>query len=113
MILTSHKEYKRTVTISKRIFNFDDCYAELLQDKMLYLMKAIQDKFKEEISNEIFYLNIKRISYELTPVRVFCHCFFFFFFAVEEIDLLIIVQFAVEFLLIIAMLQEKLTGRLL
>ena len=79
MKLTSHKEYKRTVTISKRIFNFDDCYAEFLQNKMLDLMKAIQDKFKEEIGNVIFsiiYLKIKRISYELTPFRVFCHCFF-------------------------------------
>ena len=54
MILTSHEEYKRTVTISKRMFNFDDCYAEFLQVKMLDLMKTIQDKFKEEISNEIF-----------------------------------------------------------
>ena len=42
MILTSHK---------KRIFNFDDCYAGFLQEKMLDLMKAIQDKFKEQISN--------------------------------------------------------------
>ena len=70
MILTSHKEFKQTVTISKRIFNFDDRYAEFLQDKMLDLMKSIQDKFKEEINNEIFsiiYLKIKRISYELTP----------------------------------------------
>ena len=75
-------------------------------------MKAIQDKFKEEISNEIFsiiYLKIKRISYKVTPFRVFCHCFF----AVEEADLLILVQFAVEFLLTIAMLQEKWTAHLL
>ena len=83
MLLTSHKEYKQTVTMSKRIFNFDDFCAEFLQDKIFDLMKAIQDKFKEERSNEIFsiiYLRIKRISYELTPFRVFCYCFFFLFF---------------------------------
>ena len=46
---------------------------------MLDLMKAIQDKFKEKTSSEIFSiisLKIKRISYELTPFKVFCHCFF-------------------------------------
>ena len=97
MLLTSHKEYKQTVTISKRIFNFDYCYAEFLQDKMLDLMKTIQDKFKKEISNEIFsiiYLRIKRVSSKLTPFRVFCLFFFFFLlFAVEEVDLLILKNF--------------------
>ena len=46
---------------------------------MLDLMKAIQDKFKEETSSEIFSiisLKIKRISYELTPFKVLCYCFF-------------------------------------
>ena len=41
MILTAHKEFKRTVSVSKRVFNFDDYYAEFLQDKILDLMKAI------------------------------------------------------------------------
>ena len=86
MILKAHKEFKRTVSASKRIFNFDYYYAEFLQDKILDLMKTIQDKFEEEISSEIFpitSLKIKIISYEFTPCRVFCHCFFFFFFAAE------------------------------
>ena len=43
MILTSHKQYKRTVTTAKRIFNFDDYYVEFLQNQMLNLMKSIQD----------------------------------------------------------------------
>ena len=46
---------------------------------MLDLMKSIQDKFKEETSSEIFSiisLKIKRISYELTPFKVLCYCFF-------------------------------------
>ena len=41
MILTAHKEFIRTVSVSKRFFNFDDYYAEFLQDKILDLMKAI------------------------------------------------------------------------
>ena len=41
MILTAHKEFKRTVSVSKGVFNFDDYYAEFLQDKILDLMKAI------------------------------------------------------------------------
>ena len=46
---------------------------------MLDLRKAIQDKFKEEISSEIFsviFLKIKRISYKLAPFKVFCHWIF-------------------------------------
>ena len=44
MISAAHKEFKWTVSASKRIFNFDDCYAEILRDKKLDLTKAIQDK---------------------------------------------------------------------
>ena len=80
MILAPHKEYKQTVSASKRIFNFDDYHAKCLQDRKLDLMKAIQNKFKEAISNEIFSitdLKTKIISYELTPLKVFCHFFFF------------------------------------
>ena len=68
MILTSHKEYKRTVTTSKHIFDFDDCYVEFLQNQMLDLMKPIQEKFKEEICNDIssiIYLKVKRIPTNL------------------------------------------------
>ena len=69
----------------------------------------------EEISSEIFSiitLKIKRILYELTPFKVFCHCFFFFFFffaaaAADETNLLILVQFAAEFFLTITMLQNE------
>ena len=43
VILTTHKEFKGTVSASKGVFNFDDCYADFLQDKILDLMKAIQD----------------------------------------------------------------------
>ena len=112
MILKSHREYKRTATISNPMFNFGDCYAEILEDKMLDLMKAIQDKFKEEISNEIFsiiYLKIKEFPTNLYHSGFFVNVFF----AVEESDLLILVQFAIEFLLTIAMLQENVTVRLL
>ena len=73
---------------------------------MTDLMNTIQNKFKEEISSEIFSiidLLIKEISYELTPFKGFCHCFF----VVDEVDLLILVQFVAEFLLTIVMLQEK------
>ena len=90
MILTPHKEYKRTVSASKRTFNFDEYHAKCLQDQKFDSMKAIQNKFKEEISNKIFSitdLKIKIISYELTPVKAFCQFFFFFFFAAEESDL--------------------------
>ena len=83
MILTPHKEYKRTVSASKRTFNFDEYHAKCLQDQKFDSMKAIQNKFKEEISNKIFSitdLKIKIISYELTPVKAFCQFFFFFFF---------------------------------
>ena len=79
IILTAHKEFKRTVTFSKRIFNFDDYYTEFLQNQMFDLMDDILKQFKEEINSEIFSvisLNIKRNSYELTPFKVFCHCFF-------------------------------------
>ena len=63
MILTAHEEYKRTVSTSKRIFNFDDYYDEFLQNQILDLMKAIQNKFKEGISIfSIIDLKIKRIS---------------------------------------------------
>ena len=79
MITTVRKKFRRTVSISKRIFNFDDYYTDFLHNQMLDLKVDIQKKFKEEISSEIFsiiFLKIKRISYELTPFRVFCHCFF-------------------------------------
>ena len=63
MILTAHEEYKRTVSTSKRTFNFDDYYDEFLQNQILDLMKAIQNKFKEGISIfSIIDLKIKRIS---------------------------------------------------
>ena len=79
MITTVRKKFRRTVSISKRIFNFDDYYTDFLHNQMLDLKVDIQKKFKEEISSEIFsiiFLKIKRISYELTPFRVFCHwCF--------------------------------------
>ena len=63
MILTAHEEYKRTVSTSKHIFNFDDYYDEFLQKQILDLMTAIQNKFKEGISIfSIIDLKIKRIS---------------------------------------------------
>ena len=68
------REYKRTASASKHIFNFDDYYVEFLQNQMLDLMKAIQNKFKEGISSEIFSiidLKMKRISKKLTPFKVF------------------------------------------
>ena len=48
MILTTHKEFKGTVSASKGVFNFDDCYADFLQDKILDLMKAIQVNLKKK-----------------------------------------------------------------
>ena len=81
MILTTYKDYKWTVSISKCIFNFDDYYTEfLLNAQMFDSKKAIQNKFKEEeIKDEIFPtidLKTKIISSEFTPFKVFCHCFF-------------------------------------
>ena len=67
MILTTYREYKQTLSISKRIFNFDDYYTAFLQTQMLDLKKTVQNKFKEkEIRDEIFSiidLKIKRISF--------------------------------------------------
>ena len=48
MILSAHKDCKRTVTISKRIFNFDNFYIEFLQTQLKDLTMKIQNKFKEE-----------------------------------------------------------------
>ena len=97
--------------------------ATLNVHKTKYLFnESHPSKFKEKISNKIFsitYLKIKRISYKLTPFRVFLPLFFYFclfiylFIAVEEANLLILVQFLAESLLTIAVLQEKLTVRLL
>ena len=44
MILTPPKEFKRIVSTSKRIFNFDDYYVKLLRDQMLDLKANIQKK---------------------------------------------------------------------
>ena len=42
MILTSHKEFKRTVSTSKCIFNFDNYYTEFLRNQILDLKEAIK-----------------------------------------------------------------------
>ena len=58
IILTNYREYKQTLSISKRTFNFDDYYTEFLQTQMLDLKKAVQNKFKEkEIRDEFFFNN--------------------------------------------------------
>ena len=87
MILTTHKEFKGTVSASKGVFNFDDCYADFLQDKTLDLMKAIQDKFKEEISSDFFFnhhLNDKKNFLRVYTIQGFWSLFFF---AAKEADL--------------------------
>ena len=66
MILPAHKDCKRTVTISKHIFNFDDFYIAFLQIQLKDLTIKIQNKFREEeFGAETFSkidLKIKRIS---------------------------------------------------
>ena len=58
MILTNYREYKQTLSILKRTFNFDDYYTEFLQTQMLDLKKAVQNKFKgKEIRDEFFFNN--------------------------------------------------------
>ena len=44
MITTTHKKYRRTVSISKRVFNFDEYYTEFLHNQMLDLKVDIQKK---------------------------------------------------------------------
>ena len=48
MITTAHKKFRRTVSISNPIFNFDDYYNEFLHNQMLDLKADIKKKFKEE-----------------------------------------------------------------
>lgn len=74
---------------------------------MFYLMDNIQNKFKKEITGEIFSVISLKITEFLTsfcPIRFFVTVFFF---TAEEADLLILVQFVAGFLLTIATFQEK------
>ena len=48
MTKTAHKKFRQTVSISKRLFNFDDYYTEFLHNQMLDLKVDIQKKCKEK-----------------------------------------------------------------
>ena len=66
-------------SFSKRIIKFDEYYNEFLQNWLLDLQSSHHKKFNEELSSDIFsVINIKiqNISYELTPFKLFCYCFF-------------------------------------
>ena len=79
LISKAHKKFTETVTFSRRIIKFDDYYTEFLQNSPLDLEPSLHKKFNEELSSGIFSIisfKIKKISYELTPFKVFCHCFF-------------------------------------
>ena len=79
LISKAHKKFRQTITFSKRIFNFDGYYTEFLQNQLLNVKAKLHKKFNEELSSAIFSIisvKMKKSSYELTPFRVFCHCFF-------------------------------------
>ena len=87
LISKVHIKFTETITFSKRIIKFDDYYTEFLQNQLLDLESSLYKKFNEELSSNIFSIinnKIKKISYELTPFKVLCHCFF----VPEEADLL-------------------------
>ena len=76
LISKAHIKFTETITLSKRIIKFDDYYTEFLQNQLLDLESSLYKKLNEELSSNI--------SYELTPFKVLCHCFF----VPEEADLL-------------------------
>ena len=91
LISKAHEKFTETITFSERIIKFDDYYTEFLQNRRLDLKSSLHKKFSEELGSDVFsIINFKRekISYELTPFKVFCHCFFFVFFVSKEVDLL-------------------------
>ena len=79
LISKVHKKFRETITFSKSIINFDDYYTEFLEQQLLHLEPALYKKFNEELSSDVFSIigvKMKKVSYEPTPFRVFCHCFF-------------------------------------
>ena len=79
LISKAHKKFRETITFSKRIINFDDYYTEFFQQQLLDLGSAVYKKINEELGSDVFSIigvKTKKISYEPTSFRVFCHCFF-------------------------------------
>ena len=48
MITTAHKKFRRTVSISKCIFNFDGYYTEFLHNQMLDLGVDVKKNLKKK-----------------------------------------------------------------
>ena len=79
LISKAHKKVTKIITFSKRIIKFGDYYTEFLQNWLLDFESSLHKKFNKELSSDLFSIisvKIKKISYELTPFKVFCHCFF-------------------------------------
>ena len=79
LISKAHKKLTETITFSKCIIKFDGYYTEFLQNWLSDLEFSLHKKINEELRSDVFSIiniNIKKISYELTPFKIFCDYFF-------------------------------------
>ena len=80
-IVRENKIYKNAMWLSKFLVNFDEDYYEFIENNLKLLSKKIQTKFKDKIIKNSFIFNIidlkvQKFTYQLLPLRIFCHLFF-------------------------------------
>lgn len=83
------------------MISLDDCFFDYLSEKLRELNSEINKKFcdiyKEKIIFSIFEKKIQKIVYNLLPFRIYNHLFF----STEAVILLVNVNFAQDFWLMI------------
>ena len=69
------------MSLSKCLVNFDEDYFEFIENNLKLLTKKIQTIFKDKIIKNSFIFNrsdlkVQKITYQLLPLRIFCHLLF-------------------------------------
>ena len=69
-VSSCNKKFVTTLTLSKRIIDFDPWYSEFLQDQLKWLGKEIHKKFQEKIVKNTFVFGLIDVQLEKMVYRM-------------------------------------------